>query len=84
MEKRILGKDLSVSAVGLGCMGFSHAYGAPTEKSEAVSAIKYAFEKGYTFLIRQSVTSEQIPTEAFPITKSLWVKRLRLTGTRCR
>ena len=49
MEKRILGKDLSVSAVGLGCMGFSHAYGAPTEKSEAVSAIKYAFEIGYTF-----------------------------------
>lgn len=49
MEKRILGKDLSVSAVGLGCMGFSHAYGAPTEKSEAISAIRFAFENGYTF-----------------------------------
>lgn len=49
MEKRILGKGLSVSAVGLGCMGFSHAYGAPTEKSEAISAIRYAFENGYTF-----------------------------------
>jgi len=33
MEKRILGKDLEVSAVGMGCMGLSHAYGAPTEKS---------------------------------------------------
>lgn len=29
MEKRKLGV-LDVSAVGLGCMGFSHAYGAAT------------------------------------------------------
>ena len=36
METRVLGKDLSVSAVGLGCMGFSHAYGAPTDEKEAL------------------------------------------------
>ena len=39
MNTRTLGADLTVSAVGLGCMGFSHAYGAPTERSEAVRAI---------------------------------------------
>ena len=49
MKNRILGKDLEVSAVGLGCMGFSHASGAPTEKSEAVKILREAYEMGYTF-----------------------------------
>ncbi len=48
MQQRILGKDLVVSAMGLGCMGFSHAYGAATEKKEAIQAIRAAFEMGYT------------------------------------
>lgn len=49
MEKRILGADLSVSAVGLGCMGFSHAYGAPTDKKTAIETIRKAVETGYDF-----------------------------------
>lgn len=48
MDKRILGTNLEVSAVGLGCMGFSHAYGAPTDHDEAVSMIHSAYEMGYT------------------------------------
>ena len=48
MEKRILGNGLEVSALGLGCMGFSHAYGAPTEEKEAVQMIRRAYEMGYT------------------------------------
>lgn len=49
MQERILGNGLKVSAVGLGCMGFSHAYGAPTEKKEAIRMIRQAMEIGYTF-----------------------------------
>ena len=49
MNERILGKNLRVSAVGLGCMGFSHAYGAPMEKSEAIRVLRQAVEMGYTF-----------------------------------
>lgn len=39
MQYRTLGKDLTVSAVGLGCMGLSHAYGAPTDKKQAIYLI---------------------------------------------
>ena len=49
MQTRILGRDLSVSAIGLGCMGFSHAYGAPTEEKEVIRLLHRAVEMGYTF-----------------------------------
>lgn len=48
MKTRILGKDLEVSAVSLGCMGFSHAYGVATEREDAVRAIQAGYEMGYT------------------------------------
>lgn len=49
-DKRNLGgSDLCVTSVGLGCMGFSHAYGAPTERSEATKRIRRAFDMGYDF-----------------------------------
>ncbi len=50
-KKRVLGKTypLTVSAVGLGCMGFSHGYGPGPEKSEAVRLIRTAYDMGCTF-----------------------------------
>lgn len=49
MEERILGNGLKVSAIGLGCMGFSHAYGKPTNKKEAIELIQKSIDLGYTF-----------------------------------
>lgn len=49
MEKRTLGDGLEVSAIGLGCMGFTHAYGDPMPEDEVVSAIHAAYDTGYTF-----------------------------------
>ncbi len=49
MKKQSLAQGLSVSAVGLGCMGLSHAYGQPVEESEAIALIRAAFEEGCTF-----------------------------------
>lgn len=50
MEYRILGlSGLRVSAVGLGCMGMSHAYGAPADKREMARLLADAVDMGYTF-----------------------------------
>ena len=49
MKTRLLGNSLRVSALGLGCMGLSHAYGALIPKNEAVRFIQRAADIGYTF-----------------------------------
>lgn len=49
MQNRTLGKDLKVSAVGLGCMGMSHAYGKPADKKEMRELLAQAVDIGYTF-----------------------------------
>ena len=49
MKTITLGKDLTVGAVGLGCMGFSHAYGPATDEHEAAKLIREAYDMGYRF-----------------------------------
>ena len=50
MQKRTLGRsNLEVSALGLGCMGMSFAYGPPPDKQEMISLIRKAVERGVTF-----------------------------------
>jgi aryl-alcohol dehydrogenase-like predicted oxidoreductase len=50
MKKRTLGKSgLEVSALGLGCMGLSYAYGPAVDKEHGITLIRTAFERGVTF-----------------------------------
>jgi aryl-alcohol dehydrogenase-like predicted oxidoreductase len=50
MQKRKLGRsDLEVSALGFGCMGLSFGFGPATEKEEAISLIRKAYDLGVTF-----------------------------------
>jgi aryl-alcohol dehydrogenase-like predicted oxidoreductase len=49
MQKRTLGKSgLSVSALGLGCMGMSFAYGAAMQKQAGIALLRQAVEAGVT------------------------------------
>lgn len=50
MQKRVLGcSGLEVSALGLGCMGLSYGYGPATNRTEAVSLLRAAHDRGVTF-----------------------------------
>ncbi len=69
MQKRRLGtSDLEVSALGLGCMGLSFGYGPATDRSEAISLIRSAVERGVTFFDTAEVygpfTNEDVVGEA--------------------
>lgn len=50
MEMRTLGNSgIQVSPVGMGCMGLTHAYGAPYSDADAACVIREAYDMGYTF-----------------------------------
>ena len=49
MKERTLGTDLVVSEIGLGCMGMSHAYGAPADEDQMITLIHDAVKLGCTF-----------------------------------
>jgi aryl-alcohol dehydrogenase-like predicted oxidoreductase len=68
MRKRRLGNDLEVSALGLGCMGMTFAYGAPPDKQEMISLLRAAVDHGVTFFDTAEVygpfTNEELLGEA--------------------
>jgi aryl-alcohol dehydrogenase-like predicted oxidoreductase len=72
MEKRKLGNSgLEVSAIGLGCMGMSFAYGTPEDRDEreSIATIHRAMELGVTFFDSAEAygpyTNEELLARAF-------------------
>jgi len=69
MQKRKLGKSgLEVSAIGLGCMGMSAAYGPPANKQEMIALLRAPVDRGVTFFDTAEVygpfTNEELVGEA--------------------
>jgi aryl-alcohol dehydrogenase-like predicted oxidoreductase len=69
MQKRQLGKSgLEVSAIGLGCMGLSYAYGTPPPKEDGIKLLRAAVERGVTFFDTAEMygpfTNEELVGEA--------------------
>ena len=69
MKKRTLGKSgLEVSAMGLGCMGLTHAYGHPVEAQAGIALIRAAVDRGVTLFDTAEIygpyTNEELLGEA--------------------
>ncbi len=69
MQKRRLGtSNLTVSALGLGCMGMSHGYKPLPDKKDMIALLHAAVERGVTFFDTAEVygpfTNEELVGEA--------------------
>src|SRR3954469_12980873 len=69
MKQRTLGKSgLTVSALGLGCMGMSQSYGVPPDKHAMIALIRAAVDRGVTFFDTAEIygphTNEELVGEA--------------------
>ncbi|MDE2136006.1 MAG: aldo/keto reductase [Gammaproteobacteria bacterium] len=69
MQARTLGgSGLEVSAIGLGCMGLTYAYGPATDHDTAIAFLRAAVERGVTFFDTAEVygpyTNEALVGEA--------------------
>lgn len=76
MKKRKLGKNLEVSAIGLGCMGMSFGYGPAPDKQQMISLLRTAVERGVTFFDTAEVygpfVNEELVGEALaPVRKQV-------------
>jgi aryl-alcohol dehydrogenase-like predicted oxidoreductase len=68
MNKRTLGQNLEVSALGLGCMGLSQSFPPIPPKEQGIALIRTAVERGFTFFDTAQVygpfTNEELVGEA--------------------
>jgi aryl-alcohol dehydrogenase-like predicted oxidoreductase len=68
MDKRTLGDQLQVSAIGLGCMGMSQSYLPIPDRQEMIGLTRAAVERGVTFFDTAQVygpfTNEELVGEA--------------------
>jgi aryl-alcohol dehydrogenase-like predicted oxidoreductase len=67
---RLGSQGLEVSALGLGCMGMSFAYGPPKPDQEMISLIRHAVSRGVTFLDTSDVYG--------PFTNEVLIGKVRL------
>ena len=87
MKRRKL-RDLEVSAIGMGCMGFTHAYGETPSESDGIKLVHKAFEPGCNFFDTAEMYSyfkneefvgkalKELPRDKVVISDKFWPEKL--------
>jgi len=85
MKYRRIG-NIEVSSIGLGCMGFTHAYGEGPSEEESIRLVHYAFENGctlfdtaemYSYLKNEEFVGKalkSLPRDKIVISDKFWPK----------
>ena len=76
MKKRKLG-NIEVSAIGMGCMGFSHGYGEIPTESYSIEAIQKAFDFGCTFFDTAETYGPNVLPENYGHNEKILAKALK-------
>ena len=53
-------RELEVSEIGMGCMGFSHGYGTAPDRDYSIEAIRDAFSYGCNFSLLINIVPPNI------------------------
>ena len=61
--RKLGSQGLEVSAIGLGCMGMSSAFGPPPPRAEMITLLRQAVERGVTFFDTAEVYGPYINEE---------------------
>lgn len=81
-------RELEVSAIGMGCMGFTHAYGEGPDEKEGVRLVHKAFDLGCNFFDTAEMYSyfgneefvgkalKELPREKVVISDKFWPEKL--------
>lgn len=81
-------RDLEVSAIGMGCMGFTHAYGEGPSEQEGILLVHLAFELGCNFFDTAEMYSyfeneefvgralKELPRDKVIISDKFWPEKL--------
>ncbi len=81
-------RDLDVSAIGMGCMGFTHAYGEGPSEQEGIRLVHMAFDMGCNFFDTAEMYSyfenedfvgkaiKELPRDKVIISDKFWPEKL--------
>ena len=81
-------RDLEVSAIGMGCMGFTHAYGEGPSEQEGIRLVHLAFDLGCNFFDTAEMYSyfgneefvgkalKELPRDKVIISDKFWPEKL--------
>ena len=73
-------RDITVSDIGMGCMGFSHGYGDIPDEAYSIEAIRKAYEFGFRIFTEPPMSEAPGRDIQVTVSKSDGTKEVAILG----